>query len=270
MTNAVGAALALTPSTFTVVILEDMQEAAKNLKNELHKRKVSAHLCKSIGELITHASTMMAAMFAVDLDMGEGRRQEGLDAVKELRKLSRNKRRSFYIAALTSHSELQEEASQAGVDAFIVKSSARTDALELLTRLSAHTIEVEKMWADPIQTELAKREYSNLARQLKTVRTLNHGLRLSSAIATIQRALNWPFLLPNEQLVLSTLDEQLRAAHERGDIDEETLKICIEGVEIIAKDRSLDRPISEWIQRAHLRSSDFIFSWLDNEDLDNE
>jgi ActR/RegA family two-component response regulator len=265
-----GAVQALTPSTFPVVIMEDMQEAAKNLKNELHKRKVITYLCKGITDLVNQASTMMAAMFAIDLDMGEGRRREGLDAIKELRKLSKSKRRSFYIAALTSHSELQEEASQAGVDAFIVKSSARTDALELLTRLSAHTIEVEKMWANPIQVELATREYSNLARQLRTAKNPNRQLRLSSAVATIHRALNWPFLLPNEQLVLSTLDEQLRAADERGDIDEEILDICIEGVEIIAKVRGMDKPISEWIQRAHLKSPEFIFSWLGNEDLDDE
>lgn len=268
--SEVRMALALTPSFFPVVILEDMAEAADHLKQELNKRQIRTHECVDIAQLIAVASELSAAMFAIDLDMGEGREEEGLDAISTLRAMSDDPAsdKCFIIIALTSHSELEHAAIERGAHSFVVKDEARSDVLELLIRLSAHTIEIEKQWSLPIQSELASRGYENLRRKLDGFRQSGSGL--SSCVATIRKALNWPFLVPDEQLVLSTIDEQLRVAQLEEYLDADLLQLCIEGVEIIARVDMSETAIGDWMQRVRKVSPNALFPWLDPDDIESD
>jgi ActR/RegA family two-component response regulator len=271
MTYGTVAAYALTAAAIPVVIMDDVEQDAANLSDELKKQKVVTHLCKDMQELLSFATYLDKAMFVVDLDMGTNRRQEGLVAIKRLRQLqqqlqSSDNTQSFYIAALTTHAELEQEAVEAGADTFIIKGNARNDALELLLRLSAHSIAVERKWIDPIQRELADREYDNLRRQLTHYRNSKQGLR--SCITTVRRALNWPFLLPNELIILSAIDEQLRMAQQGGELEDNILDLCLEGVDILAGDHRI--VVRDWIQRTRKASASIIFTWLEGEELDED
>jgi DNA-binding NarL/FixJ family response regulator len=247
--------------------MDDVEEDASNLSLELKKKKAHAQICTNVNELLAFAANMDAGMFVIDLDMGENRRREGLEAIKKLRAICSvsDTPESYYIAALTTHSEMEQEAVQAGAHTFLVKGNAKTDALELLLRLSAHTIAVERRWADPIQKELANREYDNLKRQLTTLKRTKVGL--TSCISTVRRALNWPFLSENEQVVLACLDEQLRMTTELNDIDIEVVDFCIDGLEILMGVHRLS--IKDWIHMGQKHSRNTLFPWLEGDEFDD-
>lgn len=254
-----------------VVIMEDMAIAGENLKKELMKRNVIVYLCVSVVELMTVASDLSRAMFAVDINMGKDRDDEGIVAIERLKALSRKRGHDFYVAALTSHAERQKAASRAGVDAFLVKQSPVTDALELVTRLSAHKIEDEKRKAQKMQAELAKEEYSTLFRQLNLLKKKKYKQSISIPATTLTRALNWPFLLPNEKLVLAALNERFQHAQSEGVMDQRSLDLCLKGVKLLVKNRAEDsHSVSDWIARVQQQPDLFIMPWVGNEDLDDE
>ena len=248
------------------VIFEDLPDAAQRLKRELEKWQLRAWICKDLDELHRLTNEIMnEAVYAIDIDMGEGRRTEGIAAIQYLKQTARDRQKDFYIAALTTHVEFELQASQAGVDAFIVKTSSETDALELLTRLRQDEIETLREEADKPQTALALREYKELERQLKSAKKTS---RVKSALDTIQRALNWPFLLTNEQIVLAALDEQLRALDAQKKPSKKVLDLCLDGVKLLLNDRARKTPIDEWLNRANEGSPDFMLRWIDEEVFD--
>jgi DNA-binding NarL/FixJ family response regulator len=253
-------------SSSSVVIFEDLDRAGRRLKEELAKWKVPAVICKTMSELQRVVPTLRSCMFAIDIDMGASRRREGFEAIRYLKGAS-VAGSSFYIAALTSHVEYKFEASKAGVDAFVVKTSTETDALELITRLSAHIIEREKESAYVPQSLLAEREYGEIRRQLSAVKR-NPKRRLATPLDTIQRALNWPFLFPNEQLILSALFEQVSSAQETGKFDKKIASLCLEGVAMLLDARAQNSPVEDWLLRAKKTSASFTLNWMDEEIFD--
>lgn len=247
------------------VVMDDVEEDATALKEELEKRSMRTEICFSEEELVDFLSGVEKALVAVDIDMGENRRREGLRAIERLRSLQEESGRDFYIAALTSHSELKKEVAKAGADAFIPKVATVTDALELMTRASAHVIDRESRKAQQMQEELAKREYKTLSRQFRALARSTNRVGLENATETVQRALGWPFLLPGEQIILSALDEQLRSAKALGELAKPALDLCLEGVVMLEKSRGSDGSIRGWLQKLAGESGSLVFRWVKDE-----
>jgi hypothetical protein len=70
-------------------------------------------------------------------------------------------------------------------------------------------------------------------------------------------------------LILSALDQQLQYAQAKGEIDKETLELCIKGASMLAESRATKGRISSWIQRAQIQPTQFIMTWVDDQDLDD-
>jgi response regulator RpfG family c-di-GMP phosphodiesterase len=245
--------------------MDDIEDYRTTLTQELQKRSVPIHFCRNKEELIGAVEDLECASIFLDVDMGTSRRREGLDAALHLKQMPPKKRGALYVAILTSHREYHEEASRAGVDAFIIKTNPITDALELMIRLANHAIEVSRLQAEPIQSELAEREYENLLRQMKGQRD-----NLLIPLGTLRRALNWPFLEEGERCVLAALEEQLDSAESRGVIDDDSLAICISGAELLATDRARSEARFDWIKRLRMRFPGGVFRWLSGREFEEE
>lgn len=253
-----------------VVIFEDSKMTASRLKQELVRRGIVVQLSSTLQGLITTAKNLSNAVFAIDINMGKNRSTEGIDAIRALRKVANDKEAYFSLIALTSHGEYEGESFGAGADGFILKSSApTTDALKIIDRFYEHSTEVENDLASGPRRELAKREYKDLCRNLQKVRQ-NPSVHLKRSLSTVRNALNWSFLSRNEKLILSSLGEQLRQANQSGEIDPDILALCLKGARMLAKDRASGAPASDWIVRAREASPDFLFSWLQEHDLEND
>jgi CheY-like chemotaxis protein len=253
------------PAYEQAAVMDDVEEDARALKDELEKRALRTEICVSEQELLDFLSGVEKAVVAVDIDMGENRRREGIETIEKLKSLQDESGHDYYVAALTSHSELKKEAAQAGADAFITKLTSVTDALELMTRASAHAIERENQKAQELQDELARREYKNLIRQLGTLRRKTGRARIETATETVQRALGWPLLRPGEQAILSALDEQLRAAGRHGKLSRAVLDLCLEGAGMLNETRGSDGNVRNWLQRLASQSANIIFRWVKDE-----
>src|SRR6185369_7539216 len=104
------------------------------------------------------------------------------------------------------------------------------------------------------------REYRELKRQLERIKK-DPSQSLLPPVYRVRRALNWPFLLSNEQMILSVLDEQFRTLQQTGKVTKNVLNLWLEGVAILLKNRATGGNISDWLMRARLESSEGIFSW---------
>lgn len=248
-----------------VIILDDQRGAADRLQDKLTEYGIQALTCADMSALAEAAPYLPPAMFVIDLDAGAG--AAGAEAIRSLKELRDASGRPFYVAALAGREE-SKRAAAAAADVFLVKASAEVDALELITRLSLHKMELERAAAARPQTQLALRWYEELIRQLREVReSPAHGL--AAPAETVRRALNWPFLEPEEQLVLSSLYTQMLAAG-RGGADAGTLDLCIEGASMLADERARDADVRGWLERARRHSAGFTLAWLDEEFFDYE
>lgn len=252
-----------------LVIFEDSLPSAQRLSAELLKWNiVVSAICDSLPKLREQVSKFSSAMFAIDVDMGANRHEEGIEAIRLLRKAEREFNSSFYVAVLTSHEEFKLKAAQVGANVFLEKSTIQTDALELVTRMLQYQRDMEQIAPDKPQTQLALREYEELARQLKAVKK-SPARGLEMPIKTVQRALSWPFLMPNEKLVLTALYTQLRSASEHS-VDQKTIDLCLKGVNLLTKDRARNSSVKEWLESARRHSPDFTLSWLDEDFFDEQ
>jgi hypothetical protein len=92
---------------------------------------------------------------------------------------------------------------------------------------------------------------------------------MGAAAETVQRALNWPFLMPQEQHVLTALYMQMLAAGGRA-ADPRTIDLCVEGASMLADDRAKGADVKAWSERARRHSPDFTLAWLDEEYFDDD
>jgi DNA-binding response OmpR family regulator len=254
----------------TVVVVEDIKDEAKGLKRELEKHAVRVEICANLPELRRVARHLDDAGFAVDIFLGDKREDEGIQAIRELKELEAAKKSCFYVAALTSRSEFSEEATKAGADAFLVKTTPRTDALELLARISAHKVANDTKRGESFHAQLATREYKNLCRQLKRIKCgAVDEQQLDVALITIRRAMNWPFLSGNEKLILSGLEQLLSSArgNEQG-IDAGFRSLFLFGAKLLGRGKTDQPSVFAWLRQAHLRESDIILKWIGDSEID--
>lgn len=232
----------------------------KDLTEILKKAGETAEISADLAELKTAATIYPSAMFVVDVvdDVG-------IDAIRLLHQSQDISSQNFYIVARTSADEFRNRATQAGVNAFVTKHSPQMDALEVIMRMSEYKIEIEKATAAKPQTQLALLQYGELLTQLREARRSSE-YNISAALDIVRKALNWPLLVPEEKLVLTSLYLRMLAASETG-LNTEELDICIDGASMLAKDRAATGNVQEWIERARNHSSDFSLGWADEDSL---
>jgi len=110
-------------------------------------------------ELLERAGSLSAtpAVFVLDTDMGSGREREGLQLLRDLDKLRRERGDDFYLAVLTSHGEVMTDATNLGADLFLQKSSSvQTDSLELQSRLFRRDTDKSRRVFDELKSRLAQ------------------------------------------------------------------------------------------------------------------
>lgn len=253
------------PSTQSVVILDARSSGVPNrLQAELMKSGVNARTCESLSALLEAAPYIPSPMLIIDLDLCEY--EEGLQAIHSLKESHDPSGQPLYVAALASSEELRYEVTQARADAFLVKDTAETDALELIIRMAQHRMELERVAAANPQAQLAKLGYQKLLRQLGAIRE-SPAQGMATPMEMVERALNWPFLTPEEQLVLTALYTQMLAIG-GSETDTGTIDLCIEGASMLARDRAQSADVHEWIERATLHSPNFTLAWFKEEFLE--
>jgi DNA-binding NarL/FixJ family response regulator len=254
----------LTHSPPPVVVLDTQGGgAADRLQAELTKAGLHARTCPGLSALLEAAPYLPSAMLIIDLDACE--RAEGVKAIRALKEAQDPAGRPLYVAVLAGSEELRHEAAQAGADVFLVKDSAETDALELVIRMAQHKMELERAAAAKPQTQLAARWYEELVRRLRELRE-SPARGMAAPMETVERALNWPFLSPQEQLVLTALYTQMLAVGV-GAADTGTIDLCLEGATMLARDRAQGADVHEWVERATQHSPDFTLAWFKEEYL---
>jgi CheY-like chemotaxis protein len=247
-------------STPPVIVLGAEGGNADQLQAELIKCDIYVRTCTNLLALLEAAPYLPSAMFIIDLDACE---REGIEAIRFLKESQDPSGRPFYVAALAGSEELRYEAAQADVDVFLVKDSAETDAQELVIRMAQHKMELERAAAAKTQTQLAVRSYEKLVRQLGEVRE-SPARGMAAPTETVERALNRPFLSPEEQLVLTALYTQMLAIGER-EADTGTIDLCLEGASMLAHDRAQRADVHGWLERAWKHSADFAPAWFKEE-----
>jgi len=244
-----------------VIILGGEADDADRLRAELMKYDIYAVHCTDLSVLQEIAPHLPPAMIVVDLDAS--RPSEGVEAIRSLKKLQEESGRPFYVVTLSGHEEVRHEAAQVGAQVFLLKASSEIDALELITRMAQYKMELERAVA---AEQLAAQGYQKLLGQLEEVRE-SPERGMSAPLEMVRRALNWSFLMPKEQLVLSSLYTQMLAARERT-VDAATIDLCIEGAAMLAADRARAADVRQWLERARRHSPDFTLVWLDEEVFD--
>lgn len=246
----------MTAAVEEVVVMDDVLEDAEPLIHELEIRAIDAQLCSSITELLHLAQSLDRVVFVIDIDMGPGRQEEGLRAIRELDAMRKKEGKKFLIAALTSHGEYKARAGKAGVDIFIIKDKPQIDALEVIT----YAIQDR---ADQMQAELAALQYENLDRQLREG-------NISAALRSVHNALKWPRLLSNESALLTILADRLNALDEAEDevISERQKSILLEAVEMLRNDRARSVVIGEFLAKAKEANMEVLHRWLDDEHIE--
>lgn len=250
-----------THSTPPVIVLDTQGGDAARLQAELINYDIHARTCASLPALLDAAPYLPSAMLIIDLDACE--REEGIKAIRSLKEAQDPTGRSLYVAALAGSEDFRYEAAQAGADVFLVKDSAETDAQEIVIRMAQHKMELERAAAAKPLTQLAVRSYEKLVRQLGEVRE-SHARGMAAPTETVERALNWPFLSPEEQLVLTALYTQMLAIGER-EAGTGTIDLCLEGASMLAHDRAERADVYGWLERAWNHSADFAPAWFKEE-----
>lgn len=245
-----------------VIILENAEATSDGLQAELMACNVHARPLTNLDDLLTVAQHLPSATFVLDLDAceREGGAGRGIEAIKSLKSLEGATRRSFHIVALAGGKELISMAVEAGVDDFLVRYSAKIDALELDRRMRLHTIERHQSALVKPVTELALFYYTELVEQLREIKERpEHGMAVP--LRTVGRALDLPSLTPQEQLVLTSLHTQMIAVGARA-ADARTIDLCIEGAMMLADDRASRADVRGWNERALRHSPDFALAWV--------
>jgi CheY-like chemotaxis protein len=252
-------------STPPVIVLDtESGSDADRLLTELIKSGINARPCASLSALLDAAPYLPSAMIIIDLDACE--RVEGIEAIRLLKGSQNPSGQSLYVAALAGSDELRYEAAQVGADLFLVKDSAQIDAMELVIRMAQHKMELERAAAARPLKQLTAHWYEELVRHLKEVRE-RPAQGMAAPLETVERALNLPFLLPEEQLVLTSLYTQMLAIG-GGEADTGTIDLCLEGASMLAHDRAQSADVHEWVERATEHSPDFTFAWFKEEYLE--
>lgn len=227
---------------------------ADRLRDELDKRYIDAQSCTSTVALLEAAPHLPSAMFVVDIS-GNVRR-DGLEAIRLLKELRAESGHSFHVLALADSKEIKQEAKRAGSDIFLIKDSAETDAFEVSTRMAQQKRAMELAAAEADKG----RWYEALVKQLEEVRQ-SPGRGMSAPAEIVERALNWPSLTPEEQIVLTSLYTQMLAAG-AGAPDEKTVDLCMEGASMLAEDGAREADVYEWVERASRHSPAFRLAWF--------
>jgi len=244
-----------------VIVMEDSQEEGKYLVEELTKRDFKAKLCDNIREVMQIADEIDSAFFAIDIDMGPGRRKEGLDAIEQLKRLGEEAKKQFRVAALTSHAVFRADAAKAGVDDFIIKDSSTKDALELITRALEARLMNQARVVDKHQEELAKTTYASLSRHLK-----DSEFRL--ALNSVYTAQSWPRLLEKESMLLAVLSSELEAIN-KGEPREELTSLLQRAASELEQNRARDIDVGSWIIQLRQQGSTVVRQWLDDSAVEN-
>ena len=140
-----------------ILIMDDVPGATENFSSELAERlrpwRPDIQTCSSAEEFDSSVASLIEdpdgeADFIIDMDMGPGRERERLVKIREVNELRKSRNLSYYIIALTSHSDLESDAYEAGADVFLRKAATQSiDALEVVTRIEFRSVNTIR-WTD--------------------------------------------------------------------------------------------------------------------------
>jgi CheY-like chemotaxis protein len=255
-----------------IVIVDDLATSADNLRDELVERlrewRPDIRVCYDVAEIDENISGFdhPEMVFILDIDMGPGRELAGLHTIRMVSDLRNSKKLPYYIVVLTSHGELEREAYDAGADVFLTKATSHTiDALEVVTRLEWRRAERIQKIARENQRELAKSEYQQLLRRLRQL--IAGDMRyIAESLASISRALNWPFIPAEHSMVLSMLRGPFMKAEQSGFVAPEMVEMAIEGIGLLRTEPPNKEALAGWVSRMDEMCPNSVVRWLSVDD----
>ena len=249
-----------------VVVFGARSRTTAQLMKELQNWELKTSLHTDLAALRNAAAGLRAALFAVFLD---GRKHaESIEAIRFLGKFRKTSGRPFYIAAFGAREGSRRQADEAGADITVRRVSADVDAGELAIRMSQLNVMMDKAEGEERQARHALQLYKDLGRQLTALKEAPRS-GMSTPLDIVEHAMGWPFLRPGEKLVLSSLYTRMLAAEGDG-ADAETLDLCVQGADLLARNRASGVDVQAWADRVRRHPSDFTLSWLDEEFYDDD
>lgn len=256
-----------------ILIVEDIENAANTLRNELAEKlrewRPDIHVCYGIDEFELRRAELNhnEIVFILDIDLGKGRERAGLRAIRDVHELrEQRKDLRYYIVALTSHGEFEQDAYAAGADVFLTKATTQSiDALEVVTRLNWHRAERILDTARDAHKQLGENEYRHFGRRLQHLREGKMEY-LPESLATIARALNWPLISPEHSMILSMLRGSFLKAAQTGVIDARVVDMAIESIGLLRMEEIDPVLLANWVSRMEQISPDSICRWAAGDD----
>ena len=261
-----------------LLLLEDDLAAAEDLRDELAKHEVTAEIYDSKDGLLERAAQLKAAKAVLDVKLGAGREREGIETAAALRRLEK-RGHEFYIVALTQHLDSRAGAGQAGVDAFIAKTEAEEEALELVLHFEAYNSRVAEHRGAAAASKLVR---SRLEAVLKHLAVVSKARVNKKRVVAAQRALDQlstllalPLLPRDVRMVLSTIEQLLTNFPSGQDNERKGMRHAAAGVKLVltaAKNRPPFIPIdsqslADWVADSWEWAHEMTLNWL--EELDH-
>lgn len=221
------------------------------IADELKKRGQQTEIIERLDQLKTALNLHPSAMIAIDVS-----NQAGIEAIDVVQTQRSNSDQNFYIAALTPGNEISPDLLHAGVNAVVTKDSPQSVASEIMVCKGEFLIELARK-------QLAFRRYRELVTQLTEARN-SDSHDVTKALQIVQRALDWPYLMTYEKVILTALYCRLLAVPE-APMDPKTFDLCIEGASMLAKDRASSGDVRDWSERAGQHSPHFSMTLFDDD-----
>ena len=221
------------------------------IADELKKRGQPTEIIERLDQLKTAINLHPSAMIAIDVS-----NQAGIEAIDVVQTQRSNSDQNFYIAALTPGNEISPDLLHPGVNAVVTKDSPQTVASEIMVCKGEFLIELARK-------QLAFKRYRELVTQLNEARN-SDSHDVTKALQIIQRALDWPYLMTYEKMILTALYCRLLAVP-KAPMDPKTFDLCIEGASMLAKDRASSGDVRDWSERAGQHSPHFSMTLFDDD-----
>jgi ActR/RegA family two-component response regulator len=253
------------PQVPEIFLLEDRKDRADVLMKKFRARGVGGKHTDKPDQFIKEICQRKTCMAVIDIDLGPGREREGLDVVREIRRIQKQKKLLVYVIVLTTHTELASETTNLNIEAFISKDpSGEVDALELLNHFAEFQERRNEQWQLSIHDEIAGRHYKALRYSLDRLNPENEA-DLALVESNVAKALRRPSLAlaqnENDKALLSAIAEQLRCARREG-WTSEGLTICRSAAKILATARSSQESVQEWRKTSLSTGRGVVHPWL--------
>lgn len=229
----------------TIVLVDDQSQQREPLELALRKDGFTVQAFATSDEALAFEAVADEEVnYVVDLHLGPKSKTGGIELIAKLRSRAVSGRRPF-ICALTSHTDLEDQAAAAGADVFVRKERTAKDALVIRHRLRGYSHDDVGRDLRAVDEELAAQLFASLRRQATEL--AKGKLERSMLRYTVREALSLRYRSDPELQMLVALD---RVLGRTGRITPAEVELCSDAASMLANHRATYELTSEWLRKA--------------------